>query len=53
MADECELFAKLERWRAEQPKPPTIWGAVASRDVEIFAAFVLMRFRVPPRIRSH
>lgn len=49
MADDHELLAKLERWVAEQPKPPTLWDALASRDVEIFAAFVLVRFRTAAR----
>lgn len=40
-----DLLAKLERWEAGFPSPPTLKDALASRDVEILAAFVLRGLR--------
>lgn len=40
-----ELLAKLERWEAGLPTPPTLFDALKSGDIEIFAAFVLREFR--------
>jgi hypothetical protein len=40
-----DLLEKLEAWLTEQPAPPTIFDVLATRDVELFAAFILKRFR--------
>lgn len=40
-----DLLEKLEAWLAEQPAPPTILDVLATRDVELLAAFILKRFR--------
>lgn len=45
MASDDELLAKLEAWMAAHSEPPTIFDAIATRDGELFAAYVLKAFR--------
>lgn len=40
-----EIFAKLDAWLAQQPTPPTLLEVLATRDIDLFAAFVLRGFR--------
>ena len=40
-----EIFAKLDAWLAQQPLPPTLLEVLATRDIDLFAAFVLRGFR--------
>lgn len=40
-----EIFAKLDEWVAQQPSPPTVLEVLATRDIDLFAAFVLRGFR--------
>lgn len=49
MTSEAELLAKLEAWVAAHAKPPTIFDAIATRDGELFAAYILKAFRVAAR----
>ena len=44
-----ELLAKLERWLATLPAPPTIFDVMERRDPDLFAAFVLKTFRAAAR----
>lgn len=39
------IFAKLDAWLAQQPTPPTLLEVLATRDIDLFAAFVLRGFR--------
>jgi hypothetical protein len=45
MPDERELLDQLERWLADQPRPPTIFDVIATGNIELFSAFVLKGFR--------
>ena len=45
MSSEQELFAKLDRWLADQPAAPTIFDVVRASDAELLAAFILRHFR--------
>ena len=45
MSSEEELFAKLDRWLADQPAAPTIFDVVRTRDGDLLAAFTLRHFR--------
>lgn len=49
MASNDELLAKLERWLAEQPKPPTLLDVIGTRDIELAAAYILKAFRKAAR----
>lgn len=39
------LFAKLDAWTSARSSPPTLGDVLATRDGELFAAFVLRGFR--------
>ncbi|WP_338501457.1 hypothetical protein V6R86_01610 [Sphingomonas kaistensis] len=39
------IFAKLNAWLARQAAPPTLLQVLATRDIDLFAAFVLRGFR--------
>ena len=49
MASNHELLAKLERWLANQPKPPTLLDVIGTRDIELAAAYILKAFRKAAR----
>lgn len=49
MATEEELLAKLERWLASRPAPPSIFEVIETGDGQLTAAFVLKRFRAAAR----
>lgn len=49
MATEEELLAKLERWLATRPAPPSIFEVIETGDGQLTAAFVLKRFRAAAR----
>ncbi len=49
MASNDELLAKLERWLANQPKPPTLLDVIGTRDIELAAAYILKAFRKAAR----
>lgn len=49
MASNDELLAKLERWLANQPKPPTLLNVIGTRDIELAAAYILKAFRKAAR----
>jgi hypothetical protein len=40
-----EIFAKLDAWIAEQPKPPLLGDVLATRDVQLIGAYILRGFR--------
>lgn len=46
---EAELLAKLELWLAKQDTDPTIFDVLATRDVELFGAYVLKHGRAATR----
>ncbi len=49
MTSEQELLARLERWSRAQPNTPNIFDVIATRDGELFAAYVLKAFRAATR----
>lgn len=49
MPSNDELLAKLERWLAVQPKPPTLLDVIGTRDIELAAAYILKAFRKAAR----
>lgn len=49
MTSEQKLLARLERWLQAQPKTPNIFDVLATRDGELFAAYVLNAFRAATR----
>lgn len=49
MVTEDDLLAKLERWLATRTDPPSVFDVIATRDGELFAAFILKAFRVATR----
>ena len=40
-----ELFAKLDEWLAQQGTPPTLFDVLATRDIDLLAAYTLRHFR--------
>ena len=46
MKTDDELFAHLDRWIAEQPQPPGLKEVLATRDIELFGAYILRGFRI-------
>ena len=45
MTSNEDLLAKLEEWEASRPSPPTLFDALKSDDIELFAAFLLRGYR--------
>jgi len=46
---EDELLAKLDRWLATLPEPPTIFDVVGTRDGDLIGAYILRAFRKATR----
>ena len=45
MASEQQLLEELEKWLADQPRPPTIFEVAETGNVGLLAAFILKGFR--------
>lgn len=44
-AADDRIFARLDEWLAKQQSRPTVFDVLATRDIDLFAAFVLRGFR--------